>query len=68
MDSITETLRDTPCGDAILRQRRPLEKALKEALACDACRESAQAHMRLFIDDLVSYVNDEVEKVPLNLD
>ncbi|KAI0731939.1 hypothetical protein C8Q72DRAFT_819884 [Fomitopsis betulina] len=68
MDATIETLRESPCSEAIRRQTRPLEKALKEAMSCNCCREDAQSQMRMFIDDLCRHVDFAVEQVRLKLD
>ena len=67
MEAIVETLKANPCSDAIRRQVRPLDTALKEALSCEYCRNDAQVQMRSFVDDLCRHVDLAVNRVQLNL-
>ena len=48
MDAVVELLTKSPCGEAIRRQTLPLEKAPKEAMSCECCREYAQMQMCMF--------------------
>ncbi|KAH9841450.1 uncharacterized protein C8Q71DRAFT_737056 [Rhodofomes roseus] len=63
--AVVDILKENPSSDAIRRDTLLLDKAIKEAFACEVCGELAQQHMRIFIDRLVSYVDMKVSKIRL---
>ncbi|KAH9936217.1 uncharacterized protein B0H18DRAFT_972851 [Fomitopsis serialis] len=65
--SMVDIMKDAPSSDAIRRDTRLFDKAIKEALECETCADYAQSHMRKFVGWLADYVDGKVSQVKLSL-